>query len=420
MSAVSGCEVTGADINLPSCPSAGGITGDIRTGCTITACAFSGNFTANSTLGGIVGSTTTGDEVISFCHVDANLKAENTVGGIVGFLDRSKVKSNYVEGTIEATKPSKWNNAVALGGIAGELEGDWQGNGDVPVVNNLIGVSALIAPDMTGIQEAHPRQLATVHRVVGRSSYNSYYEEEPDKIVYEGGVLNNLVVSDIPVFDQEFAEKSIEGTTTDKSEIDDDMLRKQLGFEYGTTAAAPWNLQSWYAYDPSLYYESVAYIPTKEIKVEKGATFDIEIAVLSRVELTEDELLGDFMCEYNEAVIEMTGNMTFDGKTMKVEFTAVKDGESRFSASILGSRADCLVKVGGSTSVEGVSANTRALSFKNGIVAADGCAIRIFDVNGKAVLAGSDKVDASQLAAGIYVATATDSKGNTTSLKFAK
>lgn len=420
MSAITGCEVAGADVYLPSCPSAGGMTGDIRTGCTITGCAFSGNMTANSTLGGIVGSTTTGDEVISQCHVDAYLKAENTIGGIVGFLDRSKVKSNYVEGILEATKPSKWNKSVSLGGIAGELEGDWQGKADVPVVNNLIGVTALIYPDMSTIEAQHPRQLATIHRVVGRSSYNSYFEEEPSKIVYENGVYNNLVVSDLAVVDEDFSEKSIEGTTTDKNELDTDMLQDQLGFEFGTTSDAPWSTQSWYAYDPSLYYESIVYIPTRTIKVAKEECFDIDVAILSREELTEDDILGGFMCEYNENVLEMTGNMTYDGKTLRIEMKAIEEGDSNFSVSIIGNNASCTVNVETGTSVEGIESVGNKLTVAAGVATAEGCLITIYDINGKAMLKGFERVDASSLAAGIYVAVATDKAGKTAAVKFAK
>ncbi|MDE5870903.1 MAG: hypothetical protein K2H22_03005, partial [Muribaculaceae bacterium] len=410
-SSIKGCEVAGAEIDLPSCPCAGGITGDIRTGCTITACAFTGDMTTNNTLGGIVGSTTTGDEVISQCHVDANLKAENTVGGIVGFLDRSKVRSNYVEGTIEATKPSKWNKSISLGGIAGELEGDWQGNADVPVVNNLIGISALTAPDMTGIEEEYPRQLATVHRVVGRSSYNAYFEEEPGKIIYETGVYNNLVVSDLALIDQEFNETSIEGTSTDKNEVDQDMLEQQLGFLYGSATVCPWNKQAWYDYDPSLYYENLAYIPTPEINVDKGSTFTVEIAVLTREKLTEEDIIGDFMCEFNESILEMTGNMSFDGKTMKVEFLAIEKGDSEITASILSGKAGCLVKVGEGSSVDGIESAATGLSIRNGIVTAEGFAISIYDINGNRMLSGRDHVDTRALGAGVYVAAATDSEG---------
>ncbi len=420
-SVIKGCEVAGADINLPSCPSAGGMTGDIRTGCIIKACAFSGKMTANNTLGGIVGSTTTGDEEISFCHVDADLKAENTVGGIVGFLDRSKVISNYVEGTIEATKPSKWNKSIALGGIAGELEGDWQGTANVPVVNNLIGVSALIYPDLTAMTEDFPRQLSTVHRVVGRTSYNNYFEEEPSKIVYESGIYNNLVVSDIPVIDQEFAERSVEGTTTDKYEVEIDTLNKQLGFEFGTSSDSPWNNYSWYAYDPSLYYESLAYIPGQEISVANGSTFGIEIAVLSREELTEDDIIGGFMCEYDESVIQMTGNMSYDGKTMIVEMSAINEGETNFSVSILGNSAACKVKViAGGNAVESVDSDSISFTVSNGMLSAEGCNITIFDINGKALLSGFGRVNANDLADGIYVATAVDNNGKTKAIKFVK
>lgn len=420
MSAITGCEVAGADVNLPSCPIAGGIAGDIRTGCTIKACAFSGDMTASNTLGGIVGSTTTGDEEISFCHVDANLKAENTVGGIVGFLDRSKVKSNYVEGTIEATKPSKWNNAVSLGGIAGELEGDWQGKADVPVVNNLIGISALISPDMTGIAEQHPRQLATVHRVVGRSSYNSYFEEEPGKIVYEEGVSNNFIVSDIAVIDQEFTERSIEGTTIDKNTVDQEMLQKQLGFEYGTTIDAPWNIQSWYAYDPSLYYESMIYIPASEIDVNKDDVFNVEIAILSREQLTAEDLMDSFNCEFDEQVLEMTGNMTFDGKNLNIEFRGIQKGSTALTVSILSGNAGCTVNVNDGNSVNGIVENSASLTYSDGWIIAEGCDITIHDINGRLILAGKDKVDTGSLDNGIYIASSLNAEGQRKSMKFVK
>ncbi|MDE7350952.1 MAG: hypothetical protein K2N25_07785, partial [Muribaculaceae bacterium] len=416
----SGCEIAGADVNLPSCDCAGGIVGDIRTGTSITGCAVSGNITVNSTLGGIVGSTTTGDEVISQCHVDANLKAENTVGGIAGYLNRSKVTSNYVEGALEATKPSKWNHSISLGAIAGELEGDYQGKGDMPITQNLVGVSALIYPSLEGIEVDDPRQLATVHRIVGRTSYNQYMEEEPSKIIYENGVYNNYVVSDIAVIDPEFDERSLEGKSMDKDEVDTDWLKNQLGFLFGKINIAPWNIQSWYAYDPSLYYESIAYIPNKQITVDKGEAFDIEIAVLSREALTEEEIIDGFMCEFDESVLEMTGNMSYDGKTLKVGMTAIKEGDSKVSVSIAGNRAECLVKGIGGNAVDGIVATGGKPTVSSGVVTAEGCAITIYDLNGRAMLSGRDKVDATSLVAGVYVAVATDNGGRTTAVKFAK
>ena len=418
--AFNGCEIAGADIVLPSNNCVGGIVGDIRTGTTITGCAVRGNLTACSTLGGIVGSTTTGDEVISQCHVDADLKAENTIGGIAGFLDRSKVMSNYVEGTIEATKPSRWNHSISIGGIAGELQGDYQGNGDVPVVKNLVGVSALKYPSLEGIEVQDPRQLATVHRIIGRTSYNEYIEEEPTKIIYENGVYDNYVVSDLAVIDPTFDERSIEGTSKDKDEVDTDWLKEKLGFMFGKINIAPWNIQSWYAYDPSLYYESVAYIPTGQITVDKGEAFDIEIAILSREALTEEEIIDGFMCEFDESVLEMNGNMSYDGKTLKVGMTAIKEGDSKVSVSIAGNRAECMVKVIGGNAVEGIEAAGGKPTVASGVVTAEGCAITIYDLNGRAILSGRDKVDATSLVAGVYVAVATDNGGRSAAIKFAK
>lgn len=326
-----GCWIAGADICLPSSPCMGGIVGDIRTGTAITACAVSGDLTANNTLGGIVGSTTTGDETISQCHVDANLKAQNTVGGIVGFLDRSKVKSNYVEGTIEATTPSKWNNSVSLGGIAGELEGDWQGNADVPVTMNLIGISSFAFPSLEGLQAQDPRQLATVHRVVGRSSFNTYLEEEPTKIIAENGVYNNYVVSDLEVVDGDSMYSSIEGISFAKEEVTEAWLKETLEFAFGSSVETPWQINSLDAFDLSLWYE-------------------------------DDSIMG----------------------------------------------------------VEGIEAIHRILTIVNGILTAEGYSLTVYDINGKAMLSGIDRVDSGSLAAGVYVATATDSRGHTVSLKFAK
>lgn len=427
---VKGCEVAGADINLPSSNCAGGIVGEIRTGSNITSCAFSGNMTIGNTLGGIVGSTTNGDEVISFCHVDANLKAQHTVGGIVGFLDRSKVKSNYVEGTIEAVSWSKCTNAIAAGAIAGELEGDWQGNGDVPIVNNLIGVTSITYPTMT-VEEKYPHQLATVHRIVGRTSYNAEPEAEydddgnflnyTDDVIYEEGLLNNLVVSDLAIIDIDFAEKTLEGTTTDRNDVDIEMLKNNLEFEFGDSTEAPWNPMSWYAYDPCLYYESIVYIPIAEIIVEKGEIFNINLAILSKEELTSEEIMDSFMCEYDEKMLEMTGNMNFDGKTMSVELKALEEGKSDFTASVLDGKAGCKINVGNNNNAVGTIVSTSStLSYAGGFVTAAECVISIFDINGNLIMTGNDILDVKALSDGIYVATATDKNGNKAAIKFVK
>lgn len=430
-SSVSECEVTGADINLPSCPSVGGIVGEIRTGSNVTACVFSGKINADNTVGGIVATTTTGDEIISNCHVDADLKARNTVGGIVGFLDRSKVTHNYVEGTIEVTEASKWTNALAAGGIAGELEGDWEGKADIPVVANLIGLSAIIYPPLDEIPEAYPHQAATVHRVVGRSAYNAEpeiasYDAEgnpiyKDETRYEEGIYNNLVLSTLPVIDSDFAEKTLEGTTVEKEEIDDEMLSASLGFTYGTSASAPWNIQAWYAYDPSLWYENAIYVPSPSMTVVKDKTFDIEVAILLRDTLSEEDIIDSFMCEFDESVLEMTGEMSYDGSTLLIGFKGINEGSSYVSVSVMGSYAGCNVEVVKEGSGVGtVSSEALRPVYSEGYIQAEGCIITVYDIDGRKVASGRDILNVRNLGAGVYAAVSIDSNGNSSVIKFAR
>ena len=126
------------------------------------------------------------------------------------------------------------------------------------------------------------------------------------------------------------------------------------------------------------------------------------------------------MSEYDETLLEMTGNKSDDGKTMKVEMTALAEGESPFSASILSGKASCMVKVNDSSSVAGIETGNAALTIRDGIVTAEGCAVTVYDINGRALISGHDSVDTASLAAGIYVAAATDKAGRTAALKFAK
>lgn len=420
------CEVSDAAINLPQATKVAGIASDLRTGTTITASSFNGTITAANTIGGIVASTTTGDEVISNCHVDADLKAENTIGGVVGFLDRSSVRNCYVEGTLEATTPSKWNKTLSVGGIAGELEGDWEKTSNVPVTNNLIGISEIRVPDMSGVTEDYPHQLATVHRIVGRTSYNTQLDEEEAKNgpIYETGVVNNLVVSDLAVIDSDFDEKTIEGTSIAKEDVNTEMLESELGFTYGKDSSAPWNIQSWNAWDPQLYYENSICIPYSSINATEGEIFSIEVALLSRTPMTADDILDNFMCDFNEGLMEMTGDMDFDGKTMTIGFKALKEGTSQFTVSLLDGTAGCLVNITKPQSttnpgaVESIAEGS-TLNISNGVLTASGSMITVYDMQGHPVISGIDRLDTASLSSGIYVATATSTAGTST-LKFAK
>lgn len=431
MSSLKECEVTGADINLPSSPGIGGIAGEIRTSTNINACAFMGSIQGDNTVGGIVGTTTTGDEIISQCHVDAKIKAHNTAGGIVGFLDRSKVSSCYVEGTIEVTEPYKWTKALSAGAIAGELEGDWENKGDVPVSNNVIGVSSITFPELD-IEESYPHQLATVHRVVGRTCYNVEpeiidYDADgnpiyKDQVRLEKGISNNIIVSDLTVIDNDINDDTLEGTTVDKNDVDIQTLKTDFGFLFGKSGDTPWSLKALHAYDPCLYFESIVYIPYLSKTVIKDDTFFLNVEILANDVISEDEVLDNFKCEFNENLLQMTGETIFDGKTLKVGFTAMEKGSTKVSVSVMGASATCTVEITEEMpdAVEIVNGEDFLPIFSDGIVKAEGYSIIIYDLNGKAVMSGRDSLDILSLNKGIYVATVIDATGNRISVKFAK
>ncbi len=430
-SKITGCMVADAEINLPKGNTVGGIAGELRTSSDIKSSAFIGNIVADNTLGGIVGTTTTGDEVISDCHVDASLKAKNTVGGIAGFLNRSTVTRCYVEGSIEVSEPNRWTKALAAGGIVGEMEGDWQHKSDTPVSKNLIGLTELKYPVLT-IQESYPHQLATVHRVVGRTSYNAEPEVDhydasgnpvyKDKVIYEYGVKDNLVLDNIACIDPDFLEKTVEGTSINKNEIDVDLLSEKLGFAYGTDNKAPWSLHAWNAWDPMLYFENIVYLPGNSITVTEGDVFQIEIAIVSREQFTEDEVMDGFICEFNDKVLEMTGNKHFADNLLQIEFKAIAEGRTRVNLSILNGNSSCSVIVKNPAS--GVDIVTEesgiAISVADATVSAPGCYLQIIDLQGRCVASGSSAISTASLPKGVYIAVAKDSDGNIASSKFRK
>lgn len=425
-----GCGVAGADINLPNCPNAGGLVGEMRTGSTVSACAFTGNITANNTLGGIVGTTTLGDESITNCHVDANLKAENTIGGIVGFSKRSAVEHCYAEGTIEATKANKWNNSYGLGGIVGELEGDWEGKANVPVKMNYVGISSITYPD-TKLSEMWPNQLSTVHRVVGRTSFNAEpeikdYNEDGSpiykkEVIYEGGVQNNMVLDGLACIDPQFDESTVEGESINKNDVGVDTLEENLGFAFGTTSISPWQSMGWFAYDPSLYFENIMAIFENMKTVAVGENFTIDMEFLTSNELSEEDVIGSFMCDFSEDLMEMTGNMTYTNGVLSVEFKAIAEGEAIFHATMMTGSATCIVNItdGSQSGVLTPAATQTAITCIYGAIYAAGCDLALYSAGGQRVKTGHGSIDTSSLEKGVYVAVARTVEGQTFSRKIA-
>ncbi|MDE6634853.1 MAG: T9SS type A sorting domain-containing protein [Bacteroidaceae bacterium] len=128
-------------------------------------------------------------------------------------------------------------------------------------------------------------------------------------------------------------------------------------------------------------------------------------------------MFGDFsMVVSDENVLEM-GDMGFEDGAIQLTFKALQEGEAVVKAFIAGKQAECTVTVIYSTAVNKVVAEN-PLSYGNGTVKAQGCAIVVYNTLGAKVMAGYDSCDTASLPAGIYIAKATRADGTTASIKF--
>jgi hypothetical protein len=232
----------------------GGIVGDIRTGCVVKDCSFSGYLSGGSSVGGIVASSTTGDETISNCHVNADIVGQNTIGGIVGSAARSKITNCYVEGSLTATKNQAWGAGAQVGGIAGKLTEDWTKSSAAVISNNVVAVSSIVVPALPEDQ-SYENQATTAHRVVGYTIYNSepdgtYTQDETtgewsfvatSAADPDAGLANNYVVEGLDVVDSNIkaAANTTEGETVAAASVNQTFL-EGLGFQFGQSETAPW------------------------------------------------------------------------------------------------------------------------------------------------------------------------------------
>lgn len=420
------CAIDDAVIDLPNAETVGGLASEIRTGSTLKACLFSGKISADNTVGGIVGSTTTGDEIISDCRVFADIKAKNTVGGVVGYLNRSKVANNFVEGKLEVTAPSKWTNALSLGGIVGELRADWEKKSNVPVVNNVVAVESLVYPALD-IPESYPHQCATVHRVVGRTVYNEQPEtlgENPDGTpiyddpVKEEGIYSNLVVNTLPTVDSDFSERSVEGTSIERTAIDFALLEEN-GFLFGETTDMPWRfIEPGYV---KLFYERSLYVSSQTFNVKVGQEFDLYVE-------SNGYSFSGMEFSYPEDMLELVDSFTQEleidlvtGKeiaTMQYTFYALKPGDAEITATAGGETVKCTIHISDSSGVESVAEGNVAMTYAGNAIEAFGCDVTVYSLSGVVVKSGKDCVDVADLAAGTYIAVAHSADGKTNVLKF--
>lgn len=418
-SKISGCYVAGADINLPEA-SVGGVVNELRTSSSVKASAFNGVINAGSTVGGIVATGGTGFAVED-CHVDADIVAHNTVGGVVGMSTRGTVNRNVVEGTIEATKPGMWTS-IGLGGVVGMLAQDYtqyEEGAEIPkvVTNNIVALTALTVP--AAGEPAFPNQHDTAHRIVGYSSantepevidydddWNPIYSDEPAPA--DKGLSDNYVIGSLAPVSETIADDH--ATTEGKSLSDEEFGREfleGLGYLYGAETAAPWSELA--TSTPYLHFEQKIFLPQTEYAVTVGETFTVNVEILTRGEIDPEELMGDFLCDYNEEFLEM-GDMGLEGNVLSLGFTCLKDGVSDITIGLLGSSAQ--VKVYGKSGVAGVTTDTTcAISFDGDNVTSPASEITIYNLAGVKVAAGFAQVSVRDLDNGVYVVSAISAEG---------
>lgn len=336
---VTRCFVKDADINLPS-SSVGGIVGSLMTSSGVEVSAFSGKIVGGAYVGGIAGSADSASPVKNN-HVTAEITANNTLGGIIGSAARAKVFNNYFHGSLKALNPNRWNGSYGMGGIIGALDGptaDSTTPDEIVISNNIADITS---HNYTGVDkpEEWDGQNSTVHRIIGWSRTNArYYPAEGEKQHDpDPGLANNYALSETAVVDAAVGagHNTTEGESLDRNDLHEVFL-KGLGYAHGTTTDAPWNTMSVW---PSLHFENVIVIPVNEVRAELDKPFNVPVTVTSRVPMSADELMSSIVITNDESHIKKTGNYTYDGKTLNIEFSPLCEAYSKLVLTCKGSVA---------------------------------------------------------------------------------
>lgn len=333
-----------AEIRLPHAP-VGGFAGQLLTGSSVRSSAFNGIIYGGTEVGGIASSAAK-DAALTNCHVTGLIHGDNTIGGIVGVSSRAKIENSIFQGQIQAYKADKWTRAVAVGGIIGSLNAPASDATDADAVivrGNVVEMAWMGTPELPATEE-WAGQHSTAHRIVGWTRIN----DEPydgETLEADTGLADNYALDGFRPVDANIA---VDGKTTEGADIDryhfDDIFLGGLGFAHGTTKDNPWSLV---AGSPKLYFENSIVIATPEVKATSlTSTFTVPVLVVSRVPVSETELMSDLTCEFDATHFEKTGNYTFDGTTLNLEFRPLKEGLSYLKVKALGSVAGTRVYTG--------------------------------------------------------------------------
>ena len=225
------------------------------------------------------------------------------------------------------------------------------------------------------------------------------------------------MISTLPIVDSEIADdaNTTEGKSIAAEDLGMDFFEEQLGFAYGFDSESPWAITS-DATAPRLFFENVLLlIKPESASVEVGDEIAINVIIYGE-EISED-MLGDFTCDYDESLIEMTDMFLADDGIL-LTLTGLAAGECDLTIGMRGQTVKSHITVLAKSGVDNIVVNEAAsLTFDGRNLNAAGAAIEVFNLSGVKVLAGHDSLNTENLAAGVYIAVAKDAAGNST-LKF--
>ncbi len=447
-SEITGCSFD-VDFNRPDAEYFGGIVGELGSGGKVIACHVSGSVKAGMNVGGIVYNTNSAGTVITDCHVNLDIDAANTIGGIVADAERGTVERNIVEGSINASTPGtslykyKRVEAMKVGGVIGTLKRaptNYDSDGialpesdTTPIVsNNVVAISSITIP------EGNENLIATTHRVIGHSRVNEnpaylgeeenpdYDPNDPDSEAWiiswgdaapaEACLANNFVIETLAVTDSSVGEGH---NLTEGASVAADKLNREffenLGYKFdGQTTAEPWI----YGYNtlPELYFEQSAgsfmmFVP-ESISLEKGQKGKVTLA-LDKIEIDAISFAQSSESGFNFNPVEIDN----DGNAV-IEIEMLEEGS--YTLKAIYNTLETTLHITGLSGINDITSDQTVTPVYDGYsVIAEGCNIYIYNIAGINMVNGHDAVSVANLPAGIYIVTATDADGNSSTLKIA-
>ncbi|MDE5642291.1 MAG: T9SS type A sorting domain-containing protein [Muribaculaceae bacterium] len=433
-STITNSSVANASIVSPE-SQIGGIVGSMLTASQVRACAFTGAITGNDNVGGITGELYAAESNILDCHVDADLTANNTVGGIAGASNRGKIANCHVEGSITALAPNRWNNyGPCAGGVVGQLameiasangiaamadDSDDSDDSDdnttsYCVYGNFVNLSALKGFECPETEE-WPGQYDTMHRIAGRTALN-INPEDTSYTLAENGISDNFAHSGLEAVSDSETYAAMEGESADDDDLTAEFFAER-GFKYGSDTENPWQSQP--EWRPTLHHELSAMALTDNIETKVDRTFTASALFVSRVPMTEEDVLGSLICEFDESLLEMTGNYSFASNILEIEFLALAEGNCNVTIGTAGASADVNVTILSTSSVGDIAAPASGINiaYDGSAVMAEGCTLEIYSISGQLMAGGTNRLSTAALEQGVYVVRACDSDGNSATAK---